>query len=167
MYTLPIEPDSQLPFFNPDSQLPFTESDSQLPFSNSDSQLPFTELDFQLPSTESDSQVIECTSVNTCIFRDPIDNEEHSITTSTASDQSDTESESEDVVIQDILKKTLHDIKESSSSIDPTPQSETSFKHISMCQNEAVEDQKTELNMIKTSVSVDEDADQFMIALSL
>ncbi|KAI1912450.1 hypothetical protein LOZ61_003280 [Ophidiomyces ophidiicola] len=89
------------------------------------------------------------------------------IASHTASDQSDTESESEDVVIQDILKKTLHDIKESSSSIDPTPQSETSFKHISMCQNEAVEDQKTELNMIKTSVSVDEDADQFMIALSL
>ncbi|KAI1967902.1 hypothetical protein LOZ55_006915 [Ophidiomyces ophidiicola] len=59
---------------------------------------------------------------------------------STASDQSDTESESEDVVIQDILKKTLHDMRELSDFIDSISQSETSFEHISMCQNETVED---------------------------
>ncbi|KAI1981825.1 hypothetical protein LOZ53_006381 [Ophidiomyces ophidiicola] len=89
------------------------------------------------------------------------------IASHTASDQSDTESESEDVVIQDILKKTLHDMRELSDSINLIPQSETFFKYISMCHNEAVEDWKTKLNMIKTSVSVGEDADQFMIALSL
>ncbi|KAI1935839.1 hypothetical protein LOZ57_006869 [Ophidiomyces ophidiicola] len=152
---------------NSDSQALFIESDSQLPFFNSDFQLPFTEPDSQLSFTESDSQVIECTSVDICIFRDLIDNEEHSITASTASDQSDTESEPEDVVIQDILKKILHDMRESSDSINLISQSETSFKHISMCQNEAVENQKTKFNMIKTSVSVSEDADQFMIVLSL
>ncbi|KAI1979243.1 hypothetical protein LOZ53_006433 [Ophidiomyces ophidiicola] len=89
------------------------------------------------------------------------------IASHTASDQSDTESESEDVVIQDILKKTLHDMRELSDSIDSTSQSETSFEHISMCQNEAVKNQKIKLNMIKTSVSVDEDADQFIIVLNL
>ncbi|KAI1985016.1 hypothetical protein LOZ53_005221 [Ophidiomyces ophidiicola] len=68
------------------------------------------------------------------------------IASHTASDQSDTEFKSEDVVIQDILKKTLHDMRESSDSIDFISQSETSFKHI---------------------ISVDEDADQFMIALNL
>ncbi|KAI1976800.1 hypothetical protein LOZ54_006592 [Ophidiomyces ophidiicola] len=134
---------------------------------NSDSQTLLIEPDFQLPFTEPDSQAIGCTSVDTCVFGDSIDNEEHSITTSTASDQSDTESEPENVVIQDILKKTLYDMRESSDSIDLTSQSETSFEHISMCQNETVEDQKTKLNMIKTSVSVGEDADQFMMVLSL
>ncbi|KAI1969443.1 hypothetical protein LOZ51_005281 [Ophidiomyces ophidiicola] len=89
------------------------------------------------------------------------------IASHTASDQSDTEFKSEDVVIQDILKKTLHDMRELSDSIDLIPQSETSFKHISMCQNETVENQKIKLNIIKTSASVDEDADQFMIVLSL
>ncbi|KAI1982535.1 hypothetical protein LOZ51_000725 [Ophidiomyces ophidiicola] len=62
------------------------------------------------------------------------------IASHTASDQSDTEFKSEDVVIQDILKKTLHDMRESSDSIDFISQSETSFKHISMCQNETVKD---------------------------
>ncbi|KAI2001163.1 hypothetical protein LOZ51_001455 [Ophidiomyces ophidiicola] len=62
------------------------------------------------------------------------------IASHTASDQSDTESESEDVVIQDILKKTLHDMRELSDFIDSISQSETSFEHISMCQNETVED---------------------------
>ncbi|KAI1993394.1 hypothetical protein LOZ53_002162 [Ophidiomyces ophidiicola] len=114
---------------NSDSQTLFIESDSQLSFSNSDFQLSFTELD---------SQAIECTSVDICIFRDSIDNKEHSITASTASDQSDTESESEDVIIQDILKKTLHDMRESFDSIDFISQSEISFEHISMCQNETV-----------------------------
>ncbi|KAI1999313.1 hypothetical protein LOZ51_001800 [Ophidiomyces ophidiicola] len=145
-------------FFSLNFQTSFIESDSQLSFSNLSSQLSFT---------ESDSQAIEYTSVNICIFRDLIDNKEHSITTSTESDQSDTESESEDVVIQDILKKTLHDMRELSYSINLIPQSETSFEHISMCQNETVKDQKTEPNMIKTSASVDEDADQFMIILNL
>ncbi|KAI1906043.1 hypothetical protein LOZ39_006720 [Ophidiomyces ophidiicola] len=74
-------------------------SDSQTLPIKSDSQLPFSDSDFQLPFTESDSQAIECTSVDICIFGDSIDNEEHSITTSTASDQSDTEFKSEDVVI--------------------------------------------------------------------
>ncbi|KAI2080449.1 hypothetical protein LOZ36_006499, partial [Ophidiomyces ophidiicola] len=115
---------------NSDSQTSFIESDFQLSFSDSDSQLPSTELNSQLSFTEPDSQAIRCTSVNICVFRDSIDNEEHSITTSTASEQSDTESESEDVVIQDILKKTLHDMRESSDSIDLIPQSGTSFKHI-------------------------------------
>ncbi|KAI1976865.1 hypothetical protein LOZ51_006388 [Ophidiomyces ophidiicola] len=89
------------------------------------------------------------------------------IASHTASDQSNTESKSEDVVIQDILKKTLHDMRELSGSIDSISQSETSFEHISMCQNEAVEDQKTEFNMIKTSASIDEDVDQFIIVLNL
>ncbi|KAI1977488.1 hypothetical protein LOZ53_001510 [Ophidiomyces ophidiicola] len=89
------------------------------------------------------------------------------IASHTASDQSDTEFKSEDVIIQDILKKTLHDMRESSGSINLISQSETSFEHISMCQNETVEDQKIKLNMIKTSVSVDEDTDQFMIVLNL
>ncbi|KAI1970341.1 hypothetical protein LOZ53_003788 [Ophidiomyces ophidiicola] len=114
---------------NSDSQTLLIEPDSQLPFFNSD---------FQLSFTESDSQAIECTSVDICVFEDLIDNEEHSITASTASDQSDTEFKSEDVVIQDILKKTLHDMRESSDSINFTSQSGTSFKHISMCQDEAV-----------------------------
>ncbi|KAI1969252.1 hypothetical protein LOZ51_006737 [Ophidiomyces ophidiicola] len=143
---------------NSDFQTSLIESDFQLSFFNSDSQLSFT---------ESDSQAIECTSVNICVFEDSIDNKEHSITASTASDQSDTESEPEDVVIQNILKKTLHDMRESSDSIDLISQSETFFEHISMCQNEAVKNQKTKLNIIKTSVSVNKDADQFMIALSL
>ncbi|KAI1978038.1 hypothetical protein LOZ53_006864, partial [Ophidiomyces ophidiicola] len=52
------------------------------------------------------------------------------IASHTASDQSDTESESEDVVIQDILKKTLHDMRELSDFIDSISQSETSFEHI-------------------------------------
>ncbi|KAI2084471.1 hypothetical protein LOZ36_004804 [Ophidiomyces ophidiicola] len=84
---------------NSDFQTSLIESDFQLSFFNSDSQLSFTESDSQLPFTESDSQAIECTSVNICIFEDLIDNEEHSITTSTASDQSDTEFKSEDVII--------------------------------------------------------------------
>ncbi|KAI1990483.1 hypothetical protein LOZ51_004834 [Ophidiomyces ophidiicola] len=91
---------------------------SQTSLIESDFQLSFFNLNFQLSFTESDSQAIECTSVDICIFRDSIDNEEHSITASTASDQSDTESEPEDVVIQDILKKTLHDMRESSDFID-------------------------------------------------
>ncbi|KAI1911168.1 hypothetical protein LOZ61_003986 [Ophidiomyces ophidiicola] len=131
---------------NSDFQASFIESDFQLPFSNLNSQLPFTELNSQLSFTELNSQAIECTSVNICVFGDLINNEEHSITASTASDQLDTESKSEDVVIQDILKKTLHDMRESSDSIDFISQSETSFEHI---------------------ISVDEDADQFMITLNL
>ncbi|KAI2012857.1 hypothetical protein LOZ49_002543 [Ophidiomyces ophidiicola] len=123
---------------NLDSQTLFIESDFQLSFSDLNFQLSFTELKSQLLFIESDSQAIECTSVNICVFEDLIDNEEHSITTSTASDQSDTESESEDVVIQDILKKTLHDMRELFDSIDFISQSETFFEHISMCQNETV-----------------------------
>ncbi|KAI2462138.1 hypothetical protein LOY97_000633 [Ophidiomyces ophidiicola] len=117
---------------NSDFQASFIESDFQLPFSNLNSQLPFTELNSQLSFTELNSQAIECTSVNICVFGDLINNEEHSITASTASDQLDTESKSEDVVIQDILKKTLHDMRESSDSIDFTSQSETSFEHINI-----------------------------------
>ncbi|KAI1979356.1 hypothetical protein LOZ53_006770, partial [Ophidiomyces ophidiicola] len=122
---------------------------------------------FPASFTKSDSQAIECTSVDICVFEDSIDNKEHSITASTASDQSNTKFKSEDVIIQDILKKTLHDMRESSDSINLISQSETSFKHISMCQNEAVKNQKIKSNMIKTSVSVDGDTNQFMIALSL
>ncbi|KAI1905579.1 hypothetical protein LOZ12_006774 [Ophidiomyces ophidiicola] len=123
---------------NSDFQTSFIKSDSQLSFSDLDFQLSFTKSDFQLPFTKSDFQAIECTSVNICVFRDLINNEEHSITTSTASDQSDTEFKSEDIVIQDILKKTLHDMRELSDSINFISQSETSFKHISICQNETV-----------------------------
>ncbi|KAI1969189.1 hypothetical protein LOZ53_006894 [Ophidiomyces ophidiicola] len=117
-----------------------TNSDFQTSLREPDSQLPFSNLSSQLSFTEPDSQAIECTSVDICIFEDLIDNEEHSITASTASDQSDTEFKSEDVVIQDILKKTLHDMRELSDSINSIPQFETSFEHISMCQDETVED---------------------------